>query len=188
MSDLLIDFKGLQKANIVKPTHKKKKSIKNISSVKSPEDLDSKQVIKSIRNKFYNHKYQLNNVFIYEWESDFFTVSESGYVYEIEVKVSKSDFKDDFNKKDKHQLLESNNPLQDLKKPNRFYYATPRNLLASSDIPAYAGLLEVDPSTGEVFITKEAPFLHKNKGIEHLKDILLEKFYWRYRELISGID
>ena len=180
---MLIDFSSLQPSELKKPSYKKKKSIKNISSISNVESIDSKQVIKAIQNKFYNHKYQINNAYVFDWESDFFTVSESGYVYEIEVKVSKSDFFDDFNKKEKHILLESEEINTFRKKPNRFYYATPKNLLASHYIPAYAGLLEVDPVSREVTIVKEAPFLHKEKVIEDLKMILLDKFYFRYREL-----
>jgi hypothetical protein len=184
MSDLLINFNSLEKSNIVKPTHKKKKSIKNISSAKNENIIDSKAIINSLRLRFLNHKYQINNAFIYEWESDFFTVTESGYIYEIEIKVTRGDFKDDFNKTAKHTLLESIEPSTHLKKPNKFFYAAPKNLLATSMIPAYAGLIEVDSANSMATIVKEAPFLHREKGLENLKDILLDKFYHRYRDLL----
>ena len=71
---MLIDFKSLDKGPLVKPGHKKKKSIKNISLAQSTE-LTSKDIEKSLRNKFYTHKYQINNAFIYEWESDFLIIT-----------------------------------------------------------------------------------------------------------------
>lgn len=52
-------------------------------------------------------KYNVDNLYIFEWESDKFIKTRSGLIYEFEVKVSKSDFKNDFkHKKDKHIILE----------------------------------------------------------------------------------
>lgn len=180
---MLINFKSLEGSKIVKPTHKKKKSVKNISSVKSLEELDSKDIISSLQLRFINHKYQINNAFIFNWESDFFSVSESGYVYEVEVKISRSDFKDDFNKVDKHKLLESVDPGTCKLKPNKFFYAAPRGLLSTTMIPSYAGLIEVTSPDSMAVVVKEAPFLHKEDSFTNLKDILLDKFYYRYRDL-----
>jgi hypothetical protein len=180
----LINFKALEKSDIVKPGHKKKKSIKNISAVKSGE-LTSHDVANSLRNKFFTHKYLINNVFIYEWESDFFTISELDYAFEFEIKVTKGDFKDDFNKTAKHILLEERNPEYSSKMPNKFFYATPKNLLPSSIIPEYAGLIEIDPIDFSANIVKDAPYLHKEKHLSSLKEVLLDKFYYRYKELLS---
>jgi hypothetical protein len=181
---MLINFSSLEKTNIVKPTHKKKKSAKNVSSIDQESKLDSKGIVEALSIRFLNHKYLINNVYIYEWESDFFSVSESGYIYEVEIKISRGDFKDDFNKTNKHILLESNNPENFKSKPNKFFYAAPRGLLISSMIPEYAGFLEVDPQTKNVTTVKDAPFLHKEKGIDLIKDILIDKFYFRYRDLL----
>lgn len=40
-------------------------------------------------------------------ESDFLLKTKSGYWYEAEIKISFSDFKADFKKKEKHQILEN---------------------------------------------------------------------------------
>jgi hypothetical protein len=183
MLNSLIDFKSLDKSNIVKPTHKKKKSIKNISSVNKTE-ISSKDIVRSLQLKFISHKYQINNAFIYDWESDFFSISELDYVYEVEIKVTKGDFKDDFNKVAKHVLLESQDPEVNLKRPNKFFYAAPKNLLATSIIPPYAGFIEINPEDGIAHIVRDAPYLHKEKSLQRLKDILLDKFYSRYREML----
>ena len=56
---------------------------------------------------FNTVKYDVDNLYIFGWESDKFIKTRSGLIYEFEVKVSKSDFKNDFkNKKDKHIILE----------------------------------------------------------------------------------
>lgn len=53
-----------------------------------------------------NHDYKLKNVFVHRWEADLFSVTSSKYAYEIEVKISRSDFFADF-KKPKHHLFKS---------------------------------------------------------------------------------
>lgn len=55
---------------------------------------------------YYNFDYKLLNTFIFNWECDFFARSKTGYVYEIEVKISRADFKKDF-EKDKHQYFDA---------------------------------------------------------------------------------
>lgn len=145
--------------------------------------LGSKDIIQALFIRFYNHRYMINNAYIFDWESDFFSVTESDYIYEFEIKVSKSDFKDDFNKVGKHVLLESaEDPQIDIKRPNKFYYVTPRGLLNSYEIPIYAGLIEVISPKEEAILVKDAPFLHKEKILDIYKDKLLEKFAWRYRD------
>ena len=180
----LIDFSNLNKTELVKPTHRKIKSIKNISSAKNYGEISSKDIIYSLSLKYVNHKYLINNAYIFDWESDFFSLSDAGYVYEFEIKVSKSDFKDDFNKKDKHVLLESNDTENCYKKPNKFWYAVPKGLLTSHVIPAYAGLIEIDDRNTPANIIKEAPFLHKELLFPRYQKKLLDKFYWRYRDLL----
>jgi len=67
--------------------------------------MTAKEINKKLRDKFDTHKYILENSYVYNWESDFFSVTSSGYAQEIEIKISLSDFKADFNKIDKHKVL-----------------------------------------------------------------------------------
>ena len=65
------------------------------------------QVYSSV-NRLFDHKYKLNNSYIYNWESDYFGIAKgSGYSYEVEIKMSRSDFKADFKKTNKHKSLVS---------------------------------------------------------------------------------
>ena len=50
------------------------------------------------------HQYVMENLYVFEWESDFLLKTKSGYWYEAEIKISLSDFKADFKKKEKHHL------------------------------------------------------------------------------------
>lgn len=178
---MLINFSKLEKSEIKKPTYKKKKSAKNIAN-KGKDSITSKDIVSALSNLFINHKYVINNAYIFDWESDFFSVSESGYVYEVEIKVTRGDFKDDFNKTSKHTLLESVDPEINLKRPNKFFYAAPKGLLNTIEIPKYAGLIEIDSLDDMPVISKNAPFLHRENSLNLLKDVLLDKFYYRYRD------
>ena len=52
-------------------------------------------------------KYDVDGLYIFNWESDKFIETRAGLIYEFEIKISKSDFKNDFkHKKDKHIILE----------------------------------------------------------------------------------
>ena len=56
---------------------------------------------------FNSVKYNINNLYVFDWESDKLLETKSGYIYEFEIKISRGDFKNDFkNKKDKHIILE----------------------------------------------------------------------------------
>lgn len=157
---------------------------------------------------FGQNDYRITNSFIYNWESDFFCRTKSGYTIEVEIKVSRSDFFADFKKTRKHYLLQSHkldfvshrvsNKLVDPKLhiPNRFYYAMPRGLVKETDVPDYAGILWLDRIEEDWYGTKSivhkidtgkpAPLLHKTK--QDLRGVLLEKFYWKSVNMRQEID
>lgn len=69
--------------------------------------MDSeKSLQESVWTLFNNHRYILTNSFVFEWESDFFSVTKTGTVYEVEIKISKADYKKDF-EKEKHVLFKN---------------------------------------------------------------------------------
>ena len=142
---------------------------------------------RALYSYFMNYEYKLFNAFVFNWESDFFGISKSGYSIEIEVKISKSDFKVDSEKKmyswlygtknvKKHDHLvgELNN------KPNKFAYACPSGIINLTDIDANYGLYWITEK-GTIIIKREPKFLHKEKMLENKKylKILLDKFYFR---------
>jgi hypothetical protein len=67
--------------------------------------MTENEAIRELNNHFAYSDYKLQNTFIYQWESDFFCISSSGYAIEVEVKLSKSDFRADFKKSQKHKIL-----------------------------------------------------------------------------------
>jgi len=70
--------------------------------------MTTREVHEAVRSFFGNYEYPLFNTFIFDWESDFFAISKSGYSVEVEVKVSRQDFKKDFtHKTGKHFIFGS---------------------------------------------------------------------------------
>jgi hypothetical protein len=97
-------------------------------------------------------------------ECDVISISKSDYIYEYEVKISRSDFKADF-KKPKHTLITEKKFMIEnfYKVPNYFYFVVPENLVKVDEIPEYAGLMYVNES-GVYNIVKKAPIIHKTKA------------------------
>lgn len=69
--------------------------------------MTSKEIFSVIERHFHDHRYPLQNVYLFDWESDMLSVAKSGLIYEFEVKTSRSDFRADFKKTEKHKILAS---------------------------------------------------------------------------------
>ena len=147
------------------------------------------------------HQYVMENLYVFDWESDFLLKTKSGYWYEAEIKISLSDFKADFKKKEKHQILENGfkiwkswkyNPLTKekieynkevkTKRPNYFTYAVPWYLEEQVKplLPKYAGLLVLDENGYILRESVKAPKLHSEKYSDESLN-LTEKFYYNWR-------
>ena len=147
------------------------------------------------------HQYVMENLYVFGWESDFLLKTKSGYWYEAEIKISLSDFKADFKKKEKHQILENGfkiwkswkyNPLTKekieynkevkTKRPNYFTYAVPWYLEEQVKplLPKYAGLLVLDENGYVLRESVKPPKLHSEKYSDESLN-LTEKFYYNWR-------
>lgn len=157
--------------------------------------MNSTQIQNEITQLFGNYDYSLLNSFIFGWESDYFCISKSGYAVEVEIKISKSDFKCDFKKttahrENKHEYLTDSEKLI---KPNRFFFACPEGLIGLSDIPDSYGLIWVKEQITpqgiyrNSVIIRDAKFLHKTKILENKKLLrrLMDKFYYRNIRLMQ---
>ena len=69
----------------------------------------SEEFIQEALNGFFSFgsiKYNIDGLYVFDWESDKLLETKSGYIYEFEIKISRADFKNDFkHKKDKHIIL-----------------------------------------------------------------------------------
>nr|DAH96929.1 MAG TPA: DNA repair protein MmcB-like protein [Caudoviricetes sp.] len=134
-----------------------------------------------------NHTYIVENLYVFDWESDMLIKTRSGYWYEVECKISLADFKNDFkNKRQKHELLKTWDEKH--RRPNYFYYCVPWYLSEKvlPLLPDYAGLI-VLTENGRLNEVNRAPCLHKQKYTnEELK--LCDKFYYAYRNWKENVE
>jgi hypothetical protein len=97
-------------------------------------------------------------------EMDVASVNDKGFITEVEVKISRSDFKADMKKNSKWKYFTSCDPRIC---PNYFYYACPDGLIKKEELPDWAGLFyfypdEKDPNgPGKVVKVKTAQLRHK---------------------------
>jgi hypothetical protein len=68
--------------------------------------MTEKAIQQALRRYTQNHRYVLENAYIFDWESDFFSITTTGTTYEFKIKCTKSDFKKDF-EKPKHLYLQA---------------------------------------------------------------------------------
>lgn len=157
--------------------------INNVEEIQESELINESKSSIIVRKlyKYYCDRYFpiVPNIYIYNWESDILMKNkENNYITEYEIKISRSDFKADFKKIKKHQLLlDSYTYKFSAELPNYFYYATPPGLLNKSEIPKYAGLIEAGITCK---IIKKAPLIHNDEIDQSDKTKMLEKIYQKY--------
>lgn len=166
--------------------------------------MTAKDIQRHLEVYYFNGvRYLVSNVYFFGngyCETDLLVVKDgNGYVYDIEIKISRGDFIADKKKLVKHNILEHGNYLhlsrfevidkkyvecepntirQTNDRPHRFYYCVPYNLIKVEEVPHYAGLLYVCED-GTIIKKKESKLLHKEK-IE-VESRLCMKFYHRMK-------
>lgn len=128
-----------------------------------------------------NPKYAVANLHVFDWESNFLVKTKAGYWYEVEVKISREDFRNDRrHKAEKYDILEGR---KEGLRPNYFSYCVPQDLLEKVKdlIPDYAGVVIVTNS-GYVQQKYAPARLHSDKLSDEQLE-LTEKFYWNYANL-----
>ncbi len=141
------------------------------------------------------------------FECDVFEQTKSGFFTEYEIKLSRSDFLADRQKRHdpirwqggtwlptplvqptKHELLASHVEYG----PRRFYFVTPEGLIAESEIPEWAGWIEVhyvepDHPTTKPYIRLDgrrvAPSLHRKKLDPKVQEHIFSVSYYRFQSM-----
>ena len=133
-----------------------------------------------------NPRYVAENLFVFKWESDFLFKTRSGYWYEVEIKISFSDFKNDAkNKKEKFEILETGyikGHFFRSTRPNYFSYCVTEDMVEKvlPLLPPYAGLYYIEEKHNRLVNVRRPQQLHKEK-IRDASLRLTEKFYYNYR-------
>lgn len=125
------------------------------------------------------HKLCIPNIYLYNWESDLISVTQSNSVFEFEIKCSKWDYLNDFKKEAKHESFKLLRGVLGI--PNYFYYVCPDGLIDINDIPEYCGLLYVMQYGMKKHIKekKKAPVLHSEKLKPELWESLAIKLFYK---------
>jgi hypothetical protein len=128
------------------------------------------------------------NVHILQNEMDIVGIRKSGFVDEVEIKLSKSDFLADFKKTrghrgSKHSALQRGDQIC-----NYFAYLLPEELIDECKIPHYAGLYVFkywNNETGFVREVKKPPRLHGRKISAEKKYEIAKKAVFRYWDALA---
>jgi len=136
-----------------------------------------------------NCRYKIGNIYLFGGESDFMVQKQSSqYIYEYEIKISRSDFFADFKKHFKHSILKREDWIVGTRYENKianyFFYVVPENLIALNEVPHYAGLIYI--SDGKTKTIKEAPRLHNNRVGEKLLRSLLKNYTYKLSKTFKG--
>lgn len=144
------------------------------------------------------------NIFVHSWnECDALILLRSGYIHEIEMKLSRSDFLADFKKTnywvyahDKQRELYNQGTYESLKHvclangvcyPNRFSFLVPDGLVEPDEVPNYAGLMYFTRNYGQygnIKTVRRPKLLHKKTMVgKSIYKSVAKKFSWRYNNL-----
>lgn len=150
--------------------------------------METKEITKALAlERHYLGSKVFRNCYIDNFECDILEVNQSGFTTEYEVKISRSDFKNDRKKLDLSRNVLKDDLIQLGNRTNYFYYVVPENLLSVDEIPEYAGLIYVKQKQESKRYTmlmferiKKAPKLHKNKIQTETYIEILEKIYLKF--------
>ena len=172
-------------------------------------------IVLDMQRRFFSHTFQRYEIvapnIYFEWSSemDLLGVRKSGFIDEIEIKISRSDFLADFRKKahikskypclygvdgngysheghfqkNKHEAMQSGEMFC-----NYFSFLLPERLAEQCEIPEYAGLYiykEYENGHTRVSEVKTASRLHKRKITEQQKYHIGRKMAYRYWEMVK---
>lgn len=140
------------------------------------------------RMTFGRYEIAMPNVHTLHNEMDFIGVRKSGFVDEVEIKLTKSDFLADFKKTrgyggSKHNAIKNGKAFC-----NYFSYLLPDYLINECKIPSYAGLYIFDNWNGHrgfVREIKKPPRLHGGKISPEKKYEIAKKAAFRYWDILG---
>ena len=119
-------------------------------------------------------------------EADVYSVTNSLYAHEVEVKVSRSDYLRDFvSKKYKHMVLSGEVDTTQKNVPRTFSFAVPAGLVSVNEVPKYCGLIYIHPSvegrSPVIEVVKKGPKIASAQKMSgsHMAS-MLRRLTWSY--------
>jgi hypothetical protein len=127
----------------------------------------------------------LSNHFHSDWEADMLVIDSEGFSHEIEIKLSKSDFKNDFkksyiNKKTGEKFLKHDKICCGDYVCNAFSFLLPMGMIEHSQIPEHCGIIEfyhnADTWDTEFYLIREPKKVHEDSYWKlNDKDLFIRK-------------
>lgn len=179
--------------------------------LKVPETpITAAQITQALTRRWLVHQHiVVPNCCVTGWESDLLILRKSGWMEEVEIKISASDFKREFEAKaDKHERLVKGKAeyipgnrqvigrydWTDCKPHTirKFWFAMPHSLAEKlgPQIPEYAGLLSIRHGYNGLTtdVLREAPILKMSRKLTDAEQVaLLRSTYHRYWDLKRGV-
>lgn len=125
------------------------------------------------------------------WEADLISITKAHYMYEFEIKITKSDFEKDFTKT-KHHIFKTTPRRGNNRIPNYFVYVAPLKAIPLC-IPDYAGIIEIIQTKkylhGICFSEIRKPKkIHNLKQSEKGINTMLRTIMFKYWDLASTLN
>lgn len=152
--------------------------------------LTSKIIIEIMMTSRWRKHTTISNYSPPNWmECDLFELTKSGYGREYEIKISRSDFFADADKihysgKKKHEMLANGHKWC----PNNFWFVTPAGLISPSEVPPWAGLIEIT-QIGRRLVENEvvqSPRIRNVPMGDETMNHMFRNCYWRMHGLIRS--
>lgn len=136
------------------------------------------------RLKFKRHDLVVPNAYLFhyrrnKWESDVLALTKHGYTHEFEIKVSASDFRQDFNKP-KWEAMATPQYNGTGVGPNYIWMVCPSEILTPELrelLPPFCGLMVLQG--GEIHTERQAVRLHSKKLPPKKRRALAKKLMYR---------
>lgn len=137
---------------------------------------------------FGRYELIMPNIHMLHNEMDIIGVRKSGFVDEIEIKLSKSDFLADFKKSKGHSGSKHYHIKNGTHFCNYFSFLLPEHLVEECKIPFYSGLYVFkhwDGKEGYVEEIKKPPRLHSRKISDRNKYEIARKATYKYWDILA---
>ena len=148
----------------------------------------------------HGHKLVVPNSRLFYGESDVLSITKTDFAYTHEIKISKSDFKAEFNGVNRCKWLwhDTLKKVFESKKyyaasavqvPNYYLFVCPDGLILPEEIPEYAGLVYwTNGDAPRLAQIVKPPRIHKEIVTQVQKDKLGVSLMWRYWTRCQALD
>lgn len=147
-----------------------------------------KEILKSLYFHFKQPYMGYNTYALGDFEADFIAITKAGFVHEVEIKLTSTDFKADFEKTVKvgrypyRKIVHKHAGIQEGKYSNYFWFVMPKDMVPVEDIPAYAGVIFMTLNKSgsvKLKVARPATRIHKNKISDESKIKILRSMMYK---------